>query len=295
MTTASVTVAGLQRSALAIIIGAVARFVLNKADNMNALQWWKRIGLNRRDSETKGSAHVDGTILWDKSSAELSRRGFLEGTTAAAVLGATTMGAFEFVGSGPLAAQTKLSSDESLKELMDGNRRFTSGHMTSWEHDLVMLKQHTAEKQEPFAAVLSCADSRVPVELLFDQTIGHLFVVRIAGNMISPEVIASLEYGVAVLGVKVLLVMGHGSCGAVKAAIQGKAVPGQISALYSHLQPAVDQAGPDLEATIKANAKIQASLLRKSSPVLAGSLKESQIKIVAGYYDISSGAVTVLE
>ncbi len=205
------------------------------------------------------------------------------------------MGTFEFAGSGPLAAQTKWSSDESLKELLDGNQRFTSGQMTSWEHDLVMLKQHTAEKQEPFAAVLSCADSRVPVELLFDQTIGHLFVVRVAGNVISPEVIASLEYGAAVLGVKALLVMGHGSCGAVKAAIQGKVVPGQISALYSHLQPAVDQAGPDLEATIKANAKIQASLLRKASPVLAGLLKENQIKIVAGYYDIAGGAVTLLE
>jgi carbonic anhydrase len=205
------------------------------------------------------------------------------------------MGTFEFAGFEPLAAQTKLSSDESLKELMDGNRRFTSGQMTSFEHDLVMLKQHTAEKQEPFAAVLSCADSRVPVELLFDQTIGHLFVVRVAGNIISPEIVGSLEYGAAVLGVKVLLVMGHGNCGAVKAAIQGKAVPGQISALFPYLRPAVDQAGPDLEATIKANAKIQASLLRKASPVLADLVKENKIKIVAGYYDIASGEVTLLE
>jgi carbonic anhydrase len=178
---------------------------------------------------------------------------------------------------------------------MDGNRRFTSGSMASFEHDLVILKQHTAEKQEPFAAVLSCADSRVPVELVFDQTIGHVFVTRVAGNIVTPEIIGSLEYGAAVLGVKVLLVLGHGSCGAVKAAIQGKEVPGQISTLYTPIRTAVDQAGPDLEATIKANAKIQASLLRKASPVLAGLAKEGKLKIVAGYYQLASGEVSLLE
>ena len=108
---------------------------------------------------------------------------------------------------------------------------------------LAILKQHTAEKQEPFAAVLSCADSRVPVELAFDQSIGHIFVTRVAGNIITPEIIGSLEYGAAVLGTKVILVMGHANCGAVDAAIKGKEVPGQISSLFPHIQPAVDQAG----------------------------------------------------
>ena len=90
------------------------------------------------------------------------------------------------------------------------------------------------EKQEPFAALLSCADSRVPVELVFDQSIGHLFVVRVAGNVAtSRKMIASLEYGAAVLGTKVIMVLGHGSCGAVKATIDGKAVPGQISQLFA--------------------------------------------------------------
>jgi carbonic anhydrase len=266
---------------------------------MKMLYWWKRLIGRRRGSEDGGGAKIEANVSsGDRSpdgSTDFSRRRFLGGTTAAAVLGATTMGTFEFAGLEPLAAQTKLSPDESLKELIDGNRRFTSGQMTSFEHDLAMLKQHTAEKQEPFAAVLSCADSRVPVELLFDQTIGHLFVVRVAGNIISPEIIGSLEYGAAVLGVKVLLVMGHGNCGAVKAAIVGKAVPGQISALYPHLRPAVDQAGPDLEATVKANAKIQASLLREASPVLAELIKENKLKIVSGYYDIASGEVTLLE
>jgi carbonic anhydrase len=157
-----------------------------------------------------------------------------------------------------------------------------------------MLKAHTAEKQEPFATVLACADSRVPVELLFDQSIGRLFVTRVAGNVASSEVIASVEYGVAVLGTTAVLVLGHGSCGAVKAAIAGKAVPGQISALYPYIRPAVDQAGTDVDAAVKANAKIQAALLRESSPVIADALKRKQVTVVAGFYDLASGRVTML-
>jgi carbonic anhydrase len=142
--------------------------------------------------------------------------------------------------------------------------------------------------------VLSCADSRVPVELVFDQSIGHIFVTRVAGNVITPEIIGSLEYGAAVLGIKVILVMGHSNCGAVKATIQGKEVPGQISALFPHLQPAVDQAGPDLESTTKANARIQTTLLRESSTVISGLVKSGSVKVVAGYYDVGTGSVTLL-
>jgi carbonic anhydrase len=194
----------------------------------------------------------------------------------------------------PVFAQSDLTPDAALKELLDGNKRFTTGAMTSHEHDLLILKQKNAEKQEPFAAVLSCADSRVPVELIFDQTIGHIFVTRVAGNVVTPEIIASLEYGAAVLGTKVILVLGHSGCGAVKAAIQGAAVPGQISALYPHIQPAVNQAGHDLEAAIKANAKIQAGLLSESSTVMAEMLKNNKLKVAAAHYDIASGSVTLL-
>jgi carbonic anhydrase len=192
-------------------------------------------------------------------------------------------------------AQSMLSPDAALTELMDGNKRFTTGRMTAHEHDLAILKQHTIDQQEPFASVLSCADSRVPVELLFDQTIGHIFVTRVAGNVATPEIIASLEYGAAVLGTKVILVMGHASCGAIKAAIQGKEVPGQISALYPHIQPAVNQAGPNPEAASKANAKIQAALLREASTVISGLLKNNKLKVVAGYYDTGTGVVTLLD
>jgi carbonic anhydrase len=224
-----------------------------------------------------------------------SRRQFLQMFTAGALAGFFTAVGLEFANPLPVLAQSKLSPDAALQELIDGNRRFTSGRSTAHEQDVAILKQKTIEKQEPFAAVLSCADSRVPVELVFDQSIGHLFVARVAGNVVTPEIIASLEYGAAVLGTKVILVMGHGSCGAVQAAMQAKEVPGQISALYSHIQPAVDQGGPDLDTAIRANARIQATLLRKASTVIASLVKDGKLKVLAAYYDITSGAVSLLD
>jgi carbonic anhydrase len=201
----------------------------------------------------------------------------------------------EFLASKRLLAQTRLTPDAAINELLAGNKRFTAGRISSLQQDLSILRQKTAQKQEPFAAVLSCADSRVPVEVVFDQTIGHIFVTRIAGNVLTSEIIASLEYGVAVLGVTAILVMGHSNCGAVKAAIQGEAAPGQISALYPHLQPAVNQAGPNLEAAIKANAKLQSVLLRKASTVVSESVKGGKLRVAAGYYDLAGGSVTLLD
>jgi carbonic anhydrase len=224
-----------------------------------------------------------------------SRRGFLQTAAGGTLVGLLTAAGMECAAPDSVQAQSTLSPAAALQELMNGNQRFTSGRMTAFDEDLGMLKQKTVEKQEPFAAVLSCADSRVPVELVFDQSIGHIFVTRVAGNVVTPEIIASLEYGAAVLGTRVILVMGHGNCGAVKATIQAKEVPGQISALYPHIQPAVDQAGSNLEGATKANAKIQAALLRDASTVVAGLVKEGKLKVVAGYYDIASGSVSLLE
>jgi carbonic anhydrase len=209
--------------------------------------------------------------------------------------GLATVAGLESATPRPLPAQTALNPEAALQELMDGNRRFIAERLTAYEHDLAVLKQHATEKQEPFAAVLSCADSRVPVEMVFDQSIGHIFVTRIAGNIATSEIIASLEYGAGVLGTKVILVMGHASCGAVKATIQAKEVPGQISALYPHIQPAVDQAGADLETATKANAKIQAGLLRQASTVISGLVKQNKLRVVAAYYEIGTGTVTLLE
>jgi carbonic anhydrase len=192
-------------------------------------------------------------------------------------------------------AQDPPSPEAALQELIAGNKRFVSGRLTHHEQDLSILKQHTVAKQEPFAAVLSCSDSRVPVELIFDQSIGHIFVTRIAGNVVTPEVVASIEFATTVLGAPLVLVMGHAGCGAVKAAIENKEVPGQISALFPHLRPAVDHAGSDLEAAIKANARIQAALLREGSTVIAGLLREKKVKVLAADYDLASGSVTLLE
>lgn len=219
-----------------------------------------------------------------------SRRSFMHGAAASALVGGFS--AFAWIR--PARAQTALTPDAALAQMMDGNGRYMRKGAIAFADDLEAFRRGTEQKQEPFAAVLSCADSRVPVEIIFDQSIGHLFVTRIAGNVATPEIIASLEYGVAVLGSALIMVLGHGRCGAVDAAIAGKEVPGQIGALYAPLRPAVDQAGPDLEATIRANAKIQAKLLSKASPVLAGYIKQGKLKIVAAYYELLSGKVELL-
>jgi len=188
-------------------------------------------------------------------------------------------------------AQTPLTPDEALRELMAGNERFDTNQLTSIDHDLRILKENTVEKQEPFAAVLACADSRVPIELVFDQTIGHIFVARVAGNIVTPEIIASLEYAVAVLGVKVLLVLGHTGCGAVKAAMKADDVPGQISTLFHHIQPSVEASGGDFAIAISRNARFQANLLRTSSTVVREALKTGSIRVESGVYDLATGKV----
>jgi carbonic anhydrase len=216
-----------------------------------------------------------------------TRRQFFAGLAAASVAGSLAW-------SGESAlAQTSLSGEAAIQELMAGNERFVAGNIASFPEDLKILKAKTANKQEPFAAVLACADSRVPVELIFDQTIGHVFVSRVAGNMVTPEIIASLEYGVAVLGVKAILVMGHSGCGAISAAIQGKAVPGQISVLYQHLMPAIAGANGDVPLAVKMNAAYQSKLLSESSTVISKAIKDDGVKVVSGTYDLATGRVTL--
>lgn len=193
----------------------------------------------------------------------------------------------------------KRSPEAALDELIAGNRRFTSGRTSSYRRDLAILQQ-MMEKQEPFAAVLSCADSRVPVEVLFDQIIGKLFVTRVAGNIVTPEIVASLEYAAAVLGTNTILIMGHAKCGAVTAAMQASAgeaepPPGQISALFPYIAPAVKQAGNDLEAAIRANALLQVAHLRQASPLLEGLIQDGKLKVAAGFFDLRNGEVTLLD
>jgi carbonic anhydrase len=133
------------------------------------------------------------------------------------------------------------------------------------------------------------------VEILFDQTIGHVFVSRVAGNIVTPEIMASLEYGVAVLGVKALLVLGHSNCGAVAAAVAAKEVPGQISVLYQHLMPGIREAKGDVPLAVKMNAAYQAQVLRESSTVIAKAIKNDGLKVASGSYDLGTGRVRLAD
>ncbi len=213
-----------------------------------------------------------------------TRRQFVTGLAAAGVIAGGGVRAF---------GQSTLTGEAALRELMDGNERFIAGKITSFPEDLKILKEKTVLKQEPFAAVLACADSRVPVEILFDQSIGHVFVSRVAGNVVTPEIMASLEYGVVALGVKAIIVLGHTNCGAVSAAVAAKEVPGQISVLYQHLIPAIKGAKGDVPLAVKMNAAYQAQVLRESSTVIAKAIKQDGLKVKSGSYDLGSGKVTL--
>jgi len=229
------------------------------------------------------------------SNEDASRRKFLQRAGGGVVAGLVTAASMQFLAPSSALAQSLLTPEQALNELLEGNKRFVAGRLRSFLQDLSILRNHTSEKQQPFAAVLACSDSRVPVELIFDQTIGQIFVMRVAGNFTTSEIIASIEYGAKVLGTKVILIMGHGSCGAVDATIQHKEVPGQISAIYPHVQPAVDRAGTDSDEVSKANALIQAALLRHSSTVVSGLVAEGNLMVLAAFYNIGSGVVSLLE
>jgi carbonic anhydrase len=217
-------------------------------------------------------------------------------TRRQAIAGAIAAGAMaEFAAIGRLTfAQTGMTGETAMQELMAGNERYIAGKITSFPEDLKILQEKTVLKQEPFAAVLACADSRVPVEILLDQSIGHVFVTRVAGNVVTPETMATLEYGVAVLGLKAILVLGHTNCGAIAAAVQGKEVPGQISVLYQHLMPGVREAHGDVVQAVKANVVFQTRLVRESSTLIAKAVKENGVKVVGGVYDLENGRVQII-
>ncbi len=187
-----------------------------------------------------------------------------------------------------------MTPNEALALLYAGNKRFAAGKPDAPHRDLKRLKE-IAPMQKPFAAFLGCADSRVPIEILFDQGFGDLFVTRIAGNVTTPECIGSLEFGTHVLGAKVLYVLGHTNCGAVAAAVKGDAVPGQISALFQHLRPAVKIAKGNVADAIRENVKAQATLLSEASPVIAILIREQKLVVAGGVYDLSTGIVTPVE
>lgn len=184
-----------------------------------------------------------------------------------------------------------LSPEELLELLYLGNRRFVNGESIQPRRNPARLKE-VAQQQSPFAAFLGCADSRVPIEIIFDQGFGDLFVTRIAGNVATSENIGSLEFGTQVLGAKVLFVLGHTNCGAVAATMKRERVPGQISSLFQFIRPAVRGCGDDLQAAVEENVRIQAQTLAEASPVLAERIQEGKLIVAGGIYDLATGRVT---
>jgi carbonic anhydrase len=196
----------------------------------------------------------------------------------------------------PVIAGTSLTPDQALQLLIDGNARFVQARREKPNQTWTRIAE-VAPSQKPFAAILGCADSRVPAEIVFDRGFGDIFVCRVAGNVATPEEIGSLEFGTLLLGAKVLMVLGHERCGAVKAAIEGGALPGNINSLTQAIQPAVEssknQPGDKVANAVKANVSLQASRL-KASPVINQLIEEGKLKIVGGYYDLDTGAVEIL-
>ncbi len=195
-----------------------------------------------------------------------------------------------------IAAGEPTTPDETIKALLEGNKRFVQRKRTNPRQDTARLAE-VAATQKPSAAILSCADSRVPSEIIFDQGFGDLFVCRVAGNVATPEEIGSLEFGTLILGAKVIMVMGHERCGAVAATIKGTQVPGQIGSLLDAIKPAVARAqgqpGDRVENVCKANVLVQIEKL-KSSPVLAQLIQEKKLKIIGSYYDLDTNRVTLV-
>lgn len=183
---------------------------------------------------------------------------------------------------------------EAVEFLYAGNRRFVEGRSLSIHQDMRRVKE-IAARQAPFAAFLGCADSRVPIEFVFDQGFGDLFVTRIAGNIASSENIGSLEFGTRILGAKVVFVLGHSACGAVAATLQGAEQPGQISGLFQHIRPAIKAAAGDLAAAVRLNVRNQAQILAEASPVIAKMIKAGELLVAGGVYDLQTGIVTPVD
>ena len=228
----------------------------------------------------------------------ISRRGFVQRAAVGVAVGAAIVATPRLSGAAARQAPPQRYAPETpaeaLAALAEGNRRFVEGRAIAPHRDFARLRE-IAPKQAPFAAFLGCADSRVPVEIVFDQGFGDLFVSRIAGNIAVAEQIASLEFGTAVLGAKVLYVLGHTSCGAVSATMAGNDVPGQISALFFHIRPATRVANGNLDKAIIENVRNQAIALREGSTVINRLVKEGKLLVVGGVYDLNTGRVTPVE
>jgi carbonic anhydrase len=225
----------------------------------------------------------------------LSRRSLIRGGAAALAVAATVP--FQSIAAQAADADPG-NPDEAIQRLMDGNARYVANAPinTDFSHD----RAERSLGQAPFAAIISCADSRVAPEVIFDQGPGDLLVVRVAGNFVNEDGLASLEYGSLVLGIKTIVVLGHSGCGAVSATIDavknGTELPGHLPSLVNAIKPAVEAAmktKPDdlLAAATAANAKLNAEYAATAAPILSEAQKAGKLKTTSGVYDIATGAV----
>jgi len=192
--------------------------------------------------------------------------------------------------------QRNLTPETALTLLIEGNERFVKNLKTQRNHlDLV---EETSSGQYPFAVVLSCIDSRVPAELVFDQGIGNIFSVRVAGNIVNEDVLASIEYGCAVSGSKILIVLGHTKCGAVTAACENVEL-GNITALLRKIKPAIETVNLTTEKVVVEDVAIEnvrqsIKEVRAKSSILADLEKEAKIKIIGAIYNVETGGVSFI-
>ena len=214
-------------------------------------------------------------------------RNFLRFSVALLLLTAATL---------PAAShQTEtVTSDSALAELKAGNEHHAR-HQYQHPHENIARQRELTAGQHPHAEILSCADSRVPPEIIFDQGLGDLFVVRVAGNVASDTELGSLEYGAEHLHIPLLVVLGHESCGAVTAAVQGGA-EAHIAALVNLIRPAVEktrgQPGDPVSNAVRANVQLVVQQLRASTPILSELVAHGKLKIVGGVYSLETGKVT---
>jgi carbonic anhydrase len=196
-------------------------------------------------------------------------------------------------------SQSAMTPAKALDALKEGNKRFRAG--TSVQKNVLAKVKATAAGQYPFAVVLSCMDSRVPVETIFDQSIGDLFSIRVAGNVVNSDNLGSLEYATKVIGVKLIVVLGHSSCGAVKGAIDNVKL-GNLTELVAKIQPAVAASGPGtskdhayVDKVGEQNVRDAMKEIREKSPVIKEMLDSGAVGLVGGMYDLETGAVTFFE
>jgi carbonic anhydrase len=235
--------------------------------------------------------------------AHMARRSIFRlaaGAAAAAAGVAMAPQAFAAKTKAPPKPENVISPDAALRRLMQGNARYVDG--VSKRHDFRHEREALSKGQNPFAAILSCADSRIAPEYCFDSARGDLFVCRIAGNFASDEMIASLEYAVQVLNAPLIMVLGHESCGAVDATIKsikdGTTLPGHLPSLVDAIRPAVEavqgQPGDLLANATRRNVALNVEKLKSAGPILQSFANDKKIRVVGGVYALKSGRVELL-